>query len=192
MYTQSYAALGLAHSLTPRDSGGREASGSVDGAVRHESAGSSGRGGRTEGGVGAGGHGEIGKAQTDDTGGSRGGAERIRRGFGRIVRDKEGKVVRVELGEEDEEESRASEEKESSEARMNVQPRHLMEARDEIGQPERITLGGEWVQARGRRSTGEENEVIQGASFGLSYRMRINLTSSLASCGRMRALGGCH
>lgn len=115
--------------------------------MRHESTGSI---DRREAGEEPECHGEeIGEGEIG--GGGTGG--RIRRGFGRIVRDEEGRVVRVELEEEES----------SAEGR----PRDLMEAREEVGQPERITLGGEWVQERHGRKEGEENEVIQGARFGL-------------------------
>ena len=127
-FDQSYAALGLAHSLSPCVSGGREAGRDEDSGPRHESIGSS----RREGG-GPGGNGEIGEGGGDDRIAAAG---RIPAGFGRIVRDGEGRVVGVELEEE----------------RTNVVRRHLMEA----GQPERIALG-----VLGQSS--EENEVVQGA-----------------------------
>ena len=67
---------------------------------------------------------------------------KIPRGFGKIVRDEEGNVIDVELGEEE-----RSEDGEGA----------LMEEGDEIGQPE----SSEWLLG-GRGEEGHATEVIQG------------------------------
>lgn len=135
-FAQSYAALGLAHSLSPCDSGGREVEAGGEGSARHESAGSS-RGGEEGSGGGSGG---IGEEQ-----GSAGG---IPRGFGKIVRDESGKVVRVELGEEG---------GETEEGRG-----HVVLAKNGTGQPGRMTAGSEWVFLPCRESKVIEGNVLHG------------------------------
>jgi len=87
---KSYAALGLAHSLTPNDSGGKDIT-------------------QTTQLAGLGGNTESPSERADD----RSTAGKIPRGFGKIVRDESGNVVDVELGDEyddDNEEERGSRE----------------------------------------------------------------------------------
>ena len=147
-FDKSYEALGLAHTLTPCDSGGREARADEHGGPGHENVKNS-----REKGYGFGEDGEIGKGE-DETKERR---CRIPRGFGKIIRDEEGNVVEVEFGEDE----------------MGLEEgRHgrsdLMEGGEKtgtetgIGQPGRMTADAEWVFGHSSNHEREDNAIIEG------------------------------
>ncbi|KLO05904.1 hypothetical protein SCHPADRAFT_838751 [Schizopora paradoxa] len=107
---QNYAALGLLHTLSPNDSGGRDItheqhnnSGSSDRPESHQIAGN-GRNNEVTGSAAAETiPNEGARAMAEQRTGDDAGPSKLPRGFGKIVRDASGNVIDIELGEEEKE-----------------------------------------------------------------------------------------
>jgi len=147
---QNYAALGLAHSLTPGDSGGREHSSlpqrSTGSGANAAASGLDSR--QVTGGAPA----RIGDVGNDDarhrdarTGSNAAG--KIPRGFGKIVRDASGNVVDVEIGEDEDE--------------NGGEDTSLMEVESGARQPERTVSGADWLLQRTAEEEAAGSEVIR-------------------------------
>ncbi|EIN07735.1 hypothetical protein PUNSTDRAFT_144287 [Punctularia strigosozonata HHB-11173 SS5] len=166
---QNYAALGLMHSLNPVASGGME----VDGPVAGPSNSSGTAGTETE-------------ASTSTHSNSTTG---LRPGFGRIVRDAAGRVVDVELGEEEEEVPAADGEKgDGSDAFTPL-------ATVEIPQE---GTAADWASVRtrggggGGATSGSGNEVVQALAQMTSEQRQAIRTSSSGEVGYLRRLVQAH
>lgn len=166
---KSYAALGLALSLTPADSGGKDIT-QVHSTESHRNAGSSSEEDRLDIHVGRvrqkedrmEASGRAGnKVNKDRIGGGK-----IPHGFGKIVRDGRGNVIEVRLG-EDEENERGDEGMDVDGAGGVMEIGDDCERERDFGQPERILAGTEWLlgdegEGEGEGEHARKTGVVRG------------------------------